>query len=567
LHAARLINRRCLVAAAATLAALAAATVPAGAATTTKPSHGRATSTLTILKLSIAGERVTAGQIVAAAGNAATPHVAKLVVTPLSSSLTGALGQCTLTASGTTCAGGGTIPATPKSVALPNGLGTVVGPRFVAEAKDTASGVLVTAKLAALGKVTLDGVPLSLRLASLGDVAKVLAGNATAQKSFSLGDLSLPSLSQLLSSLGLDLDKTLDQLTQGKLTQLASLVTSTTTGAVHTANAAVDTAQAALANAGQTPASSVVQALADLADAQQGVTDADTAFAAAWNSAFGALPGPAQTLVTGALTAAGITGVPTPADMTSTLLATLQPLFDAVDTTLWPTITSALQGVADAQQVVSLVNDLVDSLQQLVTSVVDKLATDGDPIAALGGIKLTTKAIAAGTPSADAALSVASIDVLGHATSLSQLGAAVSTVGATLSSVLNSIPGVTFTPPSIALGTPSKSTHTQGHTRYAAAAVRGLTLTLPTLAVSGNASPLAPNGVTSGAGSLVLGELTESAQWTPAASTTTTASGSPAPNTPGGPQLGDTGGRVLLPIVATALIGVAAMARRRWGHA
>jgi len=139
---------------------------------------------------------------------------------------------------------------------------------------------------------------------------------------------------------------------------------------------------------------------------------------------------------------------------------------------------------------------------------------------------------------------------------------AVQSVGSTLASVLDSVPGVTFTPPGIAIGTPSKSTHTQGTTRFATASLRGLTVTLPTLALAGPALPLAPSGVTSGAGTLVLGETTESAQWTPAVSHT---SGSPVPS--GGQQLGDTGGRVLLPILATVVLGLAVAVRRRWSAA
>jgi hypothetical protein len=130
--------------------------------------------------------------------------------------------------------------------------------------------------------------------------------------------------------------------------------------------------------------------------------------------------------------------------------------------------------------------------------------------------------------------------------------------------VLNSVPGVTFVPPSIAVGTPSHSVRTSGATRFAAASLRGVTVTLPTLALSGAAVPLAlPGGLTSGAGKLVLGNLSESASWTPASAT----SGSPVPGGAGGPQLGDTGGKLLLPILATILIGLAVAARRRWSDA
>jgi hypothetical protein len=541
--------------------AIAAVAMPAGAVTTTTPSHGHATSTLTILQLRIAGQTVTAGRISAVAGNAASPHVAKLVVTPLDSTATGPIGQQTITPA----SGSATVPGTPGSVNLPSGLGSVTGPTFVAEAKDGAAAVLATAKLSALGKVTLAGVPLNLKLASLNDTAQVVASNATAEKSFSLGDLSLPSIADLLASLGLDLTQTLDELTQGKLTQLAGLVTTTSSGAVKAANDAVDTAQAGVQTAGGTPAATLNGAIAQAATAQSDATQANADFDSAWSAAYGALSVPVQTVLDTALTTAGLTAPLTAAQFNDavvndpTLLAALQTAFGATETTL----ASLAAAAVAADQLATAVNALVDALQALVNAVLNAVNADGDPIASLGGVKVTTRAVAARTPTAAAGVSIATVDVLGQAQALSTLTGAVAGVAATLSSVLNSVPGVTFTPPAIAVGTPSKSTRTQGRTRYAAASVRGVTVTLPTLALAAPALPLAlPGGLNSGAGSLVLGELTERAQWTPSSTVT---SGSPVPG--GGQQLGDTGGRVLLPIIATLLLGVAVAVRRRWSAA
>jgi hypothetical protein len=552
------------VVAATSLAVLAVAALPAGATSTA--AKGRATSSLTIVSLRIAGQSVSVGRIVAVATNASTPHVAKLVVTPLAYNFpatgkSGTVGQQTITpSSGTT-----TVPGTPSSIALPNGLGSVRGPTFVAEAKDTATDVLATAKLSALGKVTLAGVPLNLRLASLNHEAQVVSSSATAEKSFSLGDLSLPSLSDLLASLGLDLSSTLDQLTQGKLTQLVGLVGSTTSGAVKTANTAVDTAQAGVTTAGGVPASTLTAAQTQLATAQADATQKNSDFDAAWSTAYGAL-GPLQAALDSALTTAGLTAPLTAAQFNDavmnnpTLLAALQAAFGATETSL---ATLAAAAVA-ADALATAVNALVDALQNLVNTVLGKINADSDPLASLGGVKLTTKAVAASAPTASAALSVASMDVLGQAATLSTVTDAVATVGSTLASVLNSVPGVTFVPPSIAVGTPSHSVRTSGATRFAAASLRGVTVTLPTLALSGAAVPLAlPGGLTSGAGKLVLGNLSESASWTPASAT----SGSPVPGGAGGPQLGDTGGKLLLPILATILIGLAVAARRRWSDA
>lgn len=563
-HVSRVRTRRSVVSVVA-LGAIAAAALPAGAATTTTPSHGKSTSTLSLVQLRIAGQSVTAGRITATAVNSSSPHIARLVITPLAYNFpatgkSGTIGKQTITpASGST-----TVPGAAGSVTLPQNLGSVTGPTFVAEAKDNAAGVLATTQLSALGKIDLAGVPINLQLASLDHTAQVVSSNATADKSFSLGNLSLPTLSELLAALGLNLSDTLDQLTQGKLTQLAGLVTTTASGVIKTANDAVDAAQQGVTDAGATPAATLAAAAQQLSAANGDATAANGAFDTAWSTAYGAL-GPLQAALDTALTTAGLTAPLSAAQFNdavlnnSTLLSAFQAAFGAGEANLE---TLAAAAVA-ADQLAAAVNDLVDALQTLVDDVLAKVLADGDPIAALGGVKVITKAVAATTPKATAKVTVGSIDVLGQSTQLSAVTGAVHTVGATLASVLNSIPGVTFTPPGISVGTPSHSTHTTGTTRFATASLRGLTVTLPTLALSGAALPLAPTGVTSGAGTLVLGETTESAQWTPSVSHTT--SGSPVPG--GGQQLGDTGGRVLLPILATVVLGLAVAVRRRWSAA
>ena len=558
-HVGRLLSRRTIVLAA-SVSTLAVATLPAGAASSA--AHGRATSSLTIASLRISGQTVALGRIAAVASNATGAHLARLVVTPLAYNFpavgqSGTPGQQTITPS----SGSTTVPSAPSVIALPNGLGSVKGPTFVAEAKDGPAAVLAAAKLSALGRITLAGVPLNLSAASLNHEAEVVSTSATAEKSLSLGDLSLPSLSDLLASLGLDLQGTLDQLTQGKLTQLVSLVTTTTSGAIQTANTAVDTAQSAVTNAGATPAATLTAAQGQLSAAQADATAKNTAFDSAWSTAYGALGG-LQAALDAALTTAGLTAPLTAAQFddavnnNATLLAALTTAFGATETTL---ATLAAAAVA-ADGLATAVNGLVDALQSLVDTVLGKINADGDPLASLGGIKLTTKAVAASTPKASANLTVASIDVLGQAASLGTVTDALDTVGSTLASVLNSVPGVKFAPPSISVGKPSHSTHTSGTTRFASASVTGVTVTLPTLDLSGVGLPLAlPGGVTSASGALVLGNLSESASWTPA-----TVSNSPVPAGAGGPQLGDTGGKVLLPILATVIVGLAVGVRRRW---
>src|SRR5690348_14280239 len=152
----RSVSRRSVLAvvAAGSIAALA---LPAGATTTTTttPSHGSATSTLSILRVKLLGNSVTAGTIKAVAANVRSPHTARLVVTPLSYNFpaagqSGTLGQQTITPGSPS-----SVPATPKTISIPGGLGSVTGPTFVAQATDSATQVAALAQLKALGKVTV----------------------------------------------------------------------------------------------------------------------------------------------------------------------------------------------------------------------------------------------------------------------------------------------------------------------------------------------------------------------------------------------------------------------------
>jgi MYXO-CTERM domain-containing protein len=533
-HLSRLSRRSSL--ALLTAASLTALVLPAGAATTTAhPAKGVATSTLTVLRLTLAGDTVAAGQVVGVAGNTTSPHVAKLVITPIDSSLTGPVGQQTVSADATS-----TVPATPKSVTLPAGLGKVVGPTFSARAVDNATRVLTTLGLKALGNVQLVTVPLDLSAATLTDVATVTAGGARATKALSLGSLALPSLQDLLAALGVDLNALVQQLTQGNLTQLAGLVG----GGLATLNNAVDTAQAALTTAGETPADSMAGALAELQTANTDASDADAAFTGALTTALAGVLGPA-------LTTAGVSAATT----------ATQFLAIPAATTAAPALAALAQAAVDAAAVVQQVNALVDALQALIDGVVAAVLAADDPLAALGDIKVTTSAIAARTPKAAADVQIGSVHVLGlaNAIPLGTLTGALGTVTDTLSSVLESVAGVSFTAPKIAVGQPTKSTSRQGRTRFASASITGLSVTLPSISLSRSAAAaIAIPGVpTDISGKLSVGQLAETAQWTPA----TTASSTP--DTSNGSPLPDTGGRMLLSVLGLLVIGAALALRRR----
>jgi len=533
------------------VSAVAALSLPAGAASSSTASKGAATSSLAILRLTVNGTTITAGQIAAVAGTTTKPHQAKLVVTPIDSTLTGPVGQQTITPSSNTT----TVPATPKSVDLPAGLGSVTGPTFGVKATDGATGVLASAALKALGKVTVLTVPLNLKAASLSDVSKVTSTKASAIKSLSLGSLSLPSLFDLLSSLGLDVNGLLDELTQGKLTQLAGLVTSTTSGAVKTANAAVDTAQAAVTG---TVPKNLDAAKTALTTANGTLTTANgtlTTATGAFNTAFGAIP--ALSLPAGVSTG-------TTADQFLALAPAVQTAVDALSAADLNALATAVQ---TAEAAVQAAQDAVDTLQALVTALTDlinavlgALTGNDDPLAALGDISVTTSAVAAKTPKADAAVDVGSVHVLGALTPLSSLTKTLGTVTDTLSSVLESVAGVSFTAPKLTIGKPTHSTKTTGSTRFASASITGVKLTLPSLTLPNALTlPGVPTGVS---GSLTLGQLSETAQWTPGTAATPGTPQTPSSNPQGSP-LPDTGGRMLLPFAGLLILGSAVLLWRR----
>lgn len=539
-----------------TATGLAALALPAGAApATSTPAKGAATSSLTVLRLTLSGTTVTAGKIAAVASNMTSPSQAKLVVTPLDSTITGPVGQQTITPSSSPA----TVPAAPKSVSLPGGVGSVTGPTFDVKATRSATEILTSAVLTALGKVTVVTVPLSLKAASLSDVAKVVATRASAKKTLALGSLSLPSLQDLLAALGVDLNALLDQLTQGKLTQLAGLVTSTATGAVATANAAVDSAQAAVG--GTVPktldsaASALTSANADLTQAQTDLTAANTAF----STAYDAIPD------------LGLTGLGVPTTLTADQFLALSPaLQSSVDAltaadlaALAAAVTAAKAAVQTAQDAVDQLQALVTALTNLIAAVLDAIASNNDPLAALGNIKLATSAVAAQTPTANANVSVGSVSVLGALTPLADLTSTLNGVMTTLSSVLESVTGVSFTPASIEIGKATKSTDTKGTTRFAKASVTGVTVNLPSIELPAALTlPGVPTGIS---GSLELGALTDTAQWTPGTSSTPSTPNTPAPTTgtPSGSPLPDTGGRAVLPVAGLLIIASALLLRRR----
>jgi trimeric autotransporter adhesin len=556
---------------------LAASAAPALAATTTTPATGSARSTLTLLDLALGGHQVSAGEIAAVASNTGS-RVAQLVVTPAVLDGT-AVGRQTVSPANAPA----TVPSgSPQSVSVPNLL-TVTGPTLTLDAQSGPTAVFTSAVLKALGQVTLTpaglaSLPINLQAASLNNIAKVTATQTEATKSVVIGGLSLPSVNQLLSSLGVDLNALLNQLTQGNLDKLGGLVGAN----LATLNAAVDTAQAALGSAVPTTLNAAQTALTSaqttLASDNAALTAANTALAAAnaaWSSALTtALAGP----LGAALGLAGIGSASTPQDYLTAVAGTPAisdtTLVDAANAVVSAEAvqSAAAAAAAAAQTLVDNLNALVDALQALVTGVLNAVTGDTDPLAALGNISVVTKAIASShSPTPVAEAKVGTLKILGNNAVPSQLTSVLGTTTKTLSDVLNSVPGVAFTPPSVGIGSGHTGTSTVGSTHKATASITGLTITLPSIAMPTalstittavpGAATIVGNVVSVLGGTVHVAVLAESATHTPATSTTSGSPGSSA----GGPSLAGTGMSRTIPVVAVlfVLTALAVLHRRR----
>lgn len=537
---------------------LTAAAAPALATTSSSAAHGDATSSLRLLHIELGGHAVSAGEIAATASNAASPHVAKIVVTPAALDGT-TYGQQTVTPASSPV----TVPSTNQTATIPGGLASLTGPTFQVTATDTAAEVLTSAVLKALGTVTVATLPLNLSAASLSDVSSVTATEATAMKSVSVGHLSLPSITTLLSALNINPQALVSALSQQALNTLNTLVSAVPLTAL---NSAVDSAQAAI-GAGAPNTSDAATALKNADQAAAASADsADTAANSAFSSIVAGIP-------TGTLTAAGVNTGLTPSQYEA-LNSTSKSILDAAAPTLAQAATDALnadsaKAAADdaAAKAVALANAFV----ALAMGVLANVAGNTTPLVSLADVSVVTKAIAsANSPAPVASATAGPLQVLGVSTTLSGLTSKLSTVMSTLSGVLNSVAGVSFTAPSIEVGVGTTSRTISGATHNATAAITALTVNLPKLTLPTSLMAVVPanignavTGLVTGGGSVAVGTLAEKASYTPAI-------GAGSPSSGKGPGLASTGSTYTLPTLAAILIGCALIAvrqRRRFAEA
>jgi len=561
-------------------AALAVATATAAApalASTSAPAHGTASSGLRLLHVALGGHAISAGEIAAEASNAATPHVAELVVTPAALDGT-TYGRQDVTPASSPM----TVPSGAQSATIPGGLASVTGPTFALTAKDGTT-VLTSAVLKALGSLTVGPLPVSLNAtaASLTNTAEVTSTEASAVKSVVLGNLSLPSVANLLDALNIDPLSLVLSLTKANLDKLNALIAG---GALTALNSAVDTASSAIGAGAPTTwvATDAAKTAADTASATAASNDtaANAAFTAALVTLNGITPLSTFGVNTGltptqyeALTGTPRTGLDALAAANSIDLAALaQSALDAD--------AAAAAAAAAAQKLA----DLENALFALATQVIDNVGNSTALLASLGNISVKTSAVAsANSPAPVAEAKVGSVSILGAVTAPAALTSTLNGVLAQLASVLNSVAGISFTPPSVAVGVGHTARSVSGTTHMATASITGVTITLPKLTLPTSflnlavrnakgmvakaqalrqvASPRAaiPTTVITSGGTVEIGTLSESASYTPAVTGSAGAPGS------GSPNLAGTGMSYTLPVVAALVVmtGLAVLRRRR----
>ena len=594
------------------LSALLVATAAAPALSAeARPAAGTAASTVTLLTAKVGDQTASVLQL---ALNATTldRHAASVDVTPIASTATGPVGKVSVTPNSSPV----TVAAS-QPVNLANGLVQLASPALNASAATPANAAAAEIAGRGIGAVSVLGLPLSVGDATLRGLSTVDSSQAQSTKTFTLTNLALPSLADLLNKLGLDLSALPVDTLNGLITSLK--LGDVTAGALGTANAAIDTAQVAVtaAQAQLAPLTSTLTAAkADQASKTAAAATAAgnlTAAAAAVDTAIAAVPA-----VT--LTALGLPVGLTSATMTSaqqTVLATIPTLTaplaaldaaKAADAAAKTALAAANAAVAAAQAAVDAAQAALTSLVNTLTAAVDQLAAavtgilDGTPLVSLGSIDVTSKATAASAGDADitgtvTGLNVAGTDVLqtvtgGTAVELTaltttlgaQVQGALDTVTGTLSDVLDgAVPGLTFPAPQVSVMEKVTETGTDGAFSTARAALTALRVGLPAVSIPAavalpNVLPVGAAAVGTPAIDLQLLTLADVPRFRPAVLASAPGTNSPGAGAPGdgggvptpvggGGTLPDTGVRGAVALVASVLVGGGLLLARRRSRA
>ncbi len=493
---------------------------------------GSATSSATVMTLSAAGHTISVGTLSAVAQtiSSAAPSVNFVPVT-VDGTKTGEVtvdpSSSPKTVGGVTSSG---VPAAVLSVTSPSAELTAAKP-----ASGPSSGLV-----AGLGSASVLGIPLTID-GDLNVGSATTAAQAQATKALTIGQVSLPSIADLLAALGLDLSALPVDTLNGLLDQLPLTLSSATTDAAAAANTAIDSAQQAADDAQQAvdDQEAVVASLeGDVADAQ---ATFDTALAASGcgcdQAAWEALPDVAKQAFAAAYSA-------------------------------WTTLQGLESDLADANTTLDgLQQDLTDALAALADAISDLVAIvmgalDATPIAEIGSADVSTKALVAGaTKTAAVTGQVSGVKVLGQdvlaavfgsstldvaellGTGAGTVNSAIATATGTLSSVLSAVTGATgLVVPAPVITVMQKTTKTGTVDGFGTAdvtlSVLKVTLgslTIPTALALPNAVDLpgvtqTATGFTTDAMSLEIGAVVEGVKYR--AGTQTPGTGLPATGAP-----------------------------------
>ncbi|MCW2679285.1 MAG: hypothetical protein JWM62_686 [Frankiales bacterium] len=475
------------------------------------------------------------------------------------------------------------------------------------------------------------------------DVALPSVADLLAALGLDLKALPIDVLNELLSELGLvntvvtTANKALTDATAGIQTQ------------VDAAQAAVDSAAAQLA----AETAKLAPATAALAPLETTLLEKNAALAAANTASASAAAAVTKAQQDVAAATAEVNRLTLLGPLGAALLPAAQALLTTVNTTLasaTSTATTAAAAVTSAQSAAQLAKAAVDAargvvatiqtainglqatldaavnaLKSLLTNVqplIDQLlgaitaVLDGTPLVSFESLELLTAATASsnkeggqsakvvggelvglnvlGTDVLDDVLGTSSVDLLDlTGSTLAQVNGLIAELTGTLSSVLSTVPQfptLSIPAPQVGLLTKSSSTSITDGFGVANTAIKGLSITLPSvsiptaLALPGAAQLPALAGITQVAGLLTsapvkmdMATMTSNSRFAPAvtAAPTTPGTGTPGTGTPGtdtpgtgtpgvaAPQLPRTGASQALAVLGVALMAAAVVARRR----
>lgn len=507
-------------------------------------------------------------------------------------------------------------PSTSAGAASLGGLNLLGIPVSLDGGLDVSSVVSKTAGAVGTKNVTVEGVALP----SIADLLGALG--------LDLSALPIEVLTELLTELDL-VNDAVDTAQDALDAALAEVQTQ-----VDAAQAEVDAAAAALVG----PTSQLAAAEADLDEATGALSDAVAARDAVVAANQGAIDAynDAVADVTAALSVAGLTQAAydllpvalRPAAVTSAIAAAAA--LEPAATTAQQLIANATTAVTTAQGAVDLLNQTIAALQNAINGLqatldaalaalngildtvqaeLDALlgavtaVLDGTPLVSFDSLSIVTEAVASsnkeggqsavikggelaglevlGTDVLSDVLGTSSVDLLDLVGgTLTEVNALIAGLTGTLSSVLSTVPEfptLSIPAPEVGLLTKSASTDIVDGFGVANTAVKGLSITLPSvsiptaLALPGAADLPALDGITQVAGLLTsapikldLATLGAQSRFAPAV-VAAPGTGTPGTGTPGTvtPQLPRTGASQALAVLGAALMAGAIVARRR----